>query len=255
MVLVKSPVLIGLVLVGIVVANVTYADDVRRSRNGLCHDKTSHSFGAMKHYDQYDSMTLCLAVPGSRLPKHMENASTTHSLSNITALSTFNQKRYDRDNWKHWNEGVNVNDCVNTRHETLARLAFPQTVRMSRDGCYVSAGQWYDAYSGDTFYDPRKLEIDNVIPLFYTFKHGGANWSKEKKEMFSNDPINLIAVSASLNRQKSAKGPSEWLPPNYNYRCEYLARWQQVLSKYPTIVMPASERRIVGKMARACIGK
>ncbi|MCI2285898.1 HNH endonuclease family protein [Colwellia sp. MSW7] len=221
---------------------------------GLCHDKSSHSFSMMKHYDKYASLESCLSVPGSRVPKHMANASNVE-LSSTRAIQSFSNKSYNRHNWKHWNEGQNPNDCINTRHETLVRQAVPRTVTMSRDGCFVSTGKWLDDYSGDLYVNPRDLDIDHIVPLNYAYKHGGANWSKSKKELFANDPINLIAVSASLNREKSAKGPANWLPPNHSYRCQYLARWQQVLIKYPSIVMNSAEQRTVRKMAQACISK
>jgi hypothetical protein len=36
----------------------------------------------------------------------------------------------------------------------------------------------------------------------------------------------------SLNRQEGAKGADEWLPPNYSYRCAYIARVNSVMDKY-----------------------
>jgi hypothetical protein len=245
-------VIISMVIIPSLFINSVSADEVKRSRSGLCHDKTSHSFNSMKYYDSYNSLSSCLAVPGSRLPKHMQD-SLKKKLSSKKAYDSFNQSSYNRNNWKHWNKGLNVHDCVNTRHETLARQAVSGTVRMSKDGCFVSSGKWNGMYSGDVFYDPRKMDIDHIIPLNYAFRNGGANWPKSKKEVFANDPINLIAVSASLNRQKSAMGPAQWLPPNQPYRCQYTTRWNNVLIKYPSIVMPSGEQRIFNKMKRACV--
>mgnify|MGYP000044141303 CR=1 FL=1 len=252
MLTIRTTLLSSLLIIATLVTSVVFSNEIRRSRNGLCHDKSSHSFDAMKYYDKYASLELCLSVPGSRLPKHMISSGDADSLS-AKAKKSFGQKAYDRHNWKHWNKGVDTSDCINTRHEILVKQATPGTVTMSYDGCTVTKGRWHDDYSGDLYINPRDLDIDHIIPLNYAFYHGGADWPKSKKEKFANDPINLIAVSASLNRQKSAQGPSQWMPPNHSYRCQYLARWQQVLSKYPSIVMSASEQRIVSKMANACI--
>jgi hypothetical protein len=75
--------------------------------------------------------------------------------------------------------------------------------------------------------------------------------SREHKETFANDLDNLVLVEASLNRQKGAKGFDEWLPPNHPYRCEYIARFNVVMTKYELKYIP-TEQRVVNKMVNAC---
>ncbi len=70
--------------------------------------------------------------------------------------------------------------------------------------------------------------------------------------MFANDLDNLILAKASLNRQKGAKGLTEWLPANFPYRCEYIARFNAVMAQYELSYIP-SEQRIVNRMVKACI--
>jgi hypothetical protein len=41
---------------------------------------------------------------------------------------------------------------------------------------------------------------------------------------FANDPLNLLAVAASANRQKGDGGTVTWLPANKSFRCSYAAR-------------------------------
>jgi hypothetical protein len=81
--------------------------------------------------------------------------------------------------------------------------------------------------------------------------NGGDIWSRERKALFANDIENLILAQASLNRQKGAKGPDECLPPNHQYRCEYITRFNNVMTKYDLAYIP-SEQRIVNKMVKAC---
>ena len=38
----------------------------------------------------------------------------------------------------------------------------------------------------------------------------------------------LIAVDKSENRQKSAKNPSEWMPPNISFHCGYVSIWIEI---------------------------
>ena len=76
----------------------------------------------------------------------------------------------------------------------------------------------------------RNIDIDHIIPLKWAHDHGGANWSPTKKTAFANDPENLLATTASANRQKGAKGPEAWIP--LVNRCSYGIHWQYLLTKY-----------------------
>ena len=60
-------------------------------------------------------------------------------------------------------------------------------------------------------------------------------WSRERKRAYANDlddPDTLIAVDRRLNRQKGAKDPAEWLPPNPAYQTEYVRAWVAVKLKW-----------------------
>ncbi len=140
---------------------------------------------------------------------------------------------------------------MNTRHEILkAQSVWP--VRFSPDGCYVSKGRWLDPYSGKTYTRASDLDIDHVIPLKWAHEHGGANWPVQKKEAFANDPRNLLAVDDGLNQSKGAKDPTQWMPPNQTYRCQYLSHWQQVLALYPSLEMTPKESRTFERQLAAC---
>lgn len=95
-------------------------------------------------------------------------------------------------------------------------------------------------FTGNVITDARKLDIDHVVPLKWAWEHGAASWPKAKRVKFANDPINLIAVEASLNRAKGAQGPDEWLPPNNT--CQYVLRFLRITSKYQLQVPPKIAR-------------
>jgi hypothetical protein len=69
--------------------------------------------------------------------------------------------------------------------------------------------------------------------------------------MFANDLDNLILAKASLNRQKGAEGLTEWLPPNFPYLCDYIARFNAVIVKYELFYVP-SEQRIINRIVNIC---
>lgn len=156
---------------------------------------------------------------------------------------------YNREDWPHWIDADH--DCQDTRAELLiASSKIPVKYRNEKH-CSVVAGEWYDPYSGKTWLKASDLDIDHIVPLHWAHNHGAANWTKNQKRAFANDPRNLIPVEDNLNQAKSDKGPSEWMPPNQSYRCEYLNRFTAVVSEYhlqPT----AAEQRIMDRMGRAC---
>ncbi|WP_224389046.1 HNH endonuclease family protein [Pseudonocardia sp. ICBG1293] len=101
--------------------------------------------------------------------------------------------------------GCDIRDAV------LARDLTQTTVK---NGCDVSAGTLRDPYSGQTISGPtRDLDVDHVIPLALAHRSGAHAWTDARWEAFANDPNNLRATTAQLNRSKSDHGPEHWMPP------------------------------------------
>jgi hypothetical protein len=222
---------------------------VKQSTSGICHDTSSASYNRTKKYQGFDSVAACIA-DGGRLPK-----SKTNAIDKATDEAT-DQGRdfvglYDRSDWPHWLDSDR--DCQNTRHEILIQTSKKPVSFKSDKECNVLSGEWYDPYSGDTYIVSNELDLDHIVPLKFAHGHGADKWSRERKAVFANDLANLILVQASLNRQKGAKGPDEWLPLNHQYRCEYITRFNNVMAKYDLTYIP-SELRIINKMVKACGG-
>jgi hypothetical protein len=118
-------------------------------------------------------------------------------------------------------------------------------IRLSQKTCRVLTGRWFAPYNGQIFFDSRELDIEHRVPLKYSWYRGAYKWSRARRVSFSNDPVNLFAVKKSVNCQKSADGPAEWLPPNVNFRCEYILRFQSVVRKYK-LIQSAAELQLIG---------
>jgi 5-methylcytosine-specific restriction endonuclease McrA len=229
-------------------ANATSEPLVKQSSSGICHDKSSGSFKRTKNYKPFDTIAACIDA-GGRLPKgktyQIDNA-TNEAVDEDRAFVTL----YNRSDWPHWLD--DDKDCQNTRHEILIQTSTKPVEFKTDNECNVLTGEWYDPYSGDTFTISKDLDLDHIVPLKFAHGHGADSWSRERKAMFANDLDNLILAKASLNRQKGAKGLTEWQPPNFPYRCEYIARFDAVMAKYELSYIP-SEQRIVNRMVKACV--
>tara|TARA_B100000749_G_scaffold280653_2_gene277759 strand:- start:704 stop:1432 length:729 start_codon:yes stop_codon:yes gene_type:complete len=220
---------------------------VKKSKSGICHDSSSSSYKRTKNFTPYPSLGACISS-GGRLPKgHSGNITkaTKEADSEGRAYSTL----YDRDEWPHWIDSDG--DCQNTRHEMLIATSTTAVTFTNSKECTVATGTWYDHYSGETFTSSKSLDLDHIVPLKYAHGHGGMKLSKAQRQAFANDPENLILVDLSLNRQKGAKGPMDWMPPNQPYRCKYLAKFDYVMNKYGLVYTP-SEKRVVDRMKKAC---
>jgi hypothetical protein len=142
---------------------------------------------------------------------------------------------YDRRDWRHWVD--EDGDCQDTRQEVLIASSSTEVVYADSRGCRVQSGTWVDPYTGVTYTDPSELDIDHLVALKEAHDSGGSYWPDSRKQAFANDFGNLIAVSASANRSKSNRDPLNWLPPNPESRCGFIAHWVEVKQAW-ALAMP-----------------
>ena len=162
--------------------------------------------------------------------------------------------RYDRDDWRHWTD--DDRDCQDTRQEVLVAESRSRVTYVDDRQCRVEAGRWWDPYTGAVLTDPGDLDVDHLVPLANAHRSGGWAWSEERKRLFANDlgyDAHLIAVTASANRAKGAKGPEEWRPPDESYWCEYATAWSRVKRAWDLTVTHA-EAMALREMLKTCDG-
>lgn len=128
-------------------------------------------------------------------------------------------------------------DCRNTRAEVLIQQSVVP-VHMRKSGCSVERGKWNDPYTGKTFTSAKDVDIDHMVPLAWAHYHGADAWPPQRKLAFANWPANLFAVQASVNREKGADGPLNWLPPRVEYRCEYILRFERIVETWELRMSP-----------------
>ncbi|HST64609.1 MAG TPA: HNH endonuclease family protein [Mycobacteriales bacterium] len=136
-----------------------------------------------------------------------------------------------RDFGPAWSVDVDHNGC-GTRDDILRRDL--EKVQL-RGRCTVIAGVLADPYTGQTVTFAKsaaaKVQIDHVVPLGAAWVRGARDWTQAQRERFANDPVNLLATTASANESKSDRGPAEWLP-RQAYRCAYAVQWVDVSTVY-----------------------
>ncbi|MFE9833206.1 HNH endonuclease family protein [Streptomyces halstedii] len=149
------------------------------------------------------------------------------TLSNaIAAIPDGVERRdgYKRDSFRHWID--EDGDGCNTRAEVLIDEA---TIKPDQsDRCTLSGGSWLSYYDEIEVTDPRKLDIDHVVPLAEAWDSGAYDWSAERRQAYANDlgsDRSLVAVTARSNRSKGDKDPAQWLPPAESAHCTYAADW------------------------------
>ncbi|MCT1556562.1 excalibur calcium-binding domain-containing protein [Helcobacillus massiliensis] len=158
---------------------------------------------------------------------------------------------YDRDDYQ-WRQDTDHNGC-DTRNDVLRRDLQAVILKRGTRGCVVAAGQFTDLYSGKviTFDEPSDADIDHIVALQNAHVTGAFRFGSAKRMELANDPLNLIAVDASLNRQKGSADAATWLPPNTAFRCEYVARQISVKKKYGLWVTPP-ERDAMERILTSC---
>ena len=173
-------------------------------------------------------------------------------LGDLQINDTTPQADYDRDDWgSGWSDADS--DCINTRHEVLI-LESLITVEMDPSGCKVIGGQWFDAFTGTYVDDPGSLDIDHFVPLANAHASGGWAWpAANKRDYYNNlaDPQHLIAVTASANRSKGARGPDEWKPPDSRYWCQYAYFWVGIKARWG-LTATSSEINALQTMLEGC---
>lgn len=146
-------------------------------------------------------------------------------------------------------EDVNDNGC-DTRDDVLAAQL---TSVVLQDACRVRSGTVADPYTGRALRYLRghsSVDIDHVVALGNAWQTGAQQLSAATRAAFANDPLNLLAVSASANRAKGDSDAASWLPGQRSYRCAYVARQVAVKGKYRLWTTRAENTAIALILAR-----
>ena len=177
------------------------------------------------------AITLLLPEAASAVTVKKERA--TAIIETLAVKGRAAKTGYDRSSFSHWRD-PDRNGC-DARNDILRRDLTNLVIKTDSNGCKVLGGVLADPYSGkniDFVFGASLIDIDHVVALSNAWQTGAFQFTSEIRLQFANDPLNLLAVSASLNRQKGDGDAATWLPPTKSYRCQYVARQIAVKKKY-----------------------
>lgn len=204
----------------------TAAAVIKKTSSGICHPPASSYYDRTKNYQPFDTVEACLGS-GGRLPKGMSRSRTNGDSANTTLAKA--DSGYERSKFGHgWDDSDG--DCQNSRAEALIAQSSTKVRFADERRCRVVTGRWISPFTGKVIQNASDIDIDHVVPLKWAWDHGANAWSRAKREKFANDPVNLWSVELSLNRQKGAQGPEDWLPPAG--RCQYVSRFVRLVKVY-----------------------
>ena len=199
-------------------------------------------------------LSLLLSV----IPLQTNAAPKDDALTVLNSLSVKGRAAktgYARTQFPAWSD-LNRNGC-DTRNEILSRDLTAVVFKDGTRDCKVISGSLLDPYSGKviTFSSTKStIDIDHVVALSNAWQTGAAYFDKSKREEIANDPLNLLAVDYSLNRQKGDGDAATWLPPLKSYRCDYVARQIAVKAKY-ALWVTSPEKVAMLNILEKCVGQ
>ena len=192
------------------------------------------------------------------IPLQVSAAPSDDALTVLNSLSVKGRAAktgYTRAQFTHWSD-LDRNGC-DARNDTLKRDLTEVIYKAGTRDCKVISGLLLDPFSGKiiTFSSSKStIDIDHVVALSNAWQTGAAYFDKTKRQLIANDPLNLLAVDYSLNRQKGDGDAATWLPPLKSYRCDYVARQIAVKAKY-ALWVTSPEKEAIVKILEKCVGQ
>ena len=168
--------------------------------------------------------------------------SAVSALAALTTADPASSAGYSRDQFgQKWSDDVAVdgghNGC-DQRSDVLRRDLVDVTIKPDTRGCVPLTGTLHDPYTDETISFVRgattsdDVQIEHVVALAAAWRSGAQLLTAERRQDLANDPLELLAVGAKVNQDKSDQDASEWMPPAVGYRCPYVARQIAIKTKY-----------------------
>ncbi|MFC4035133.1 HNH endonuclease family protein [Streptomyces polygonati] len=190
------------------------------------------------------------AVPRVITPAALQEPSPADTarteLAQLTVAEPHSMAGYSRAKLPHW---ITQHGACDTREVVLQRDG--QDVKQD-DQCRAISGTWTSPYDSKEITSASMIDIDHVVPLAAGWRAGADEWTTDQRRAFANDLTRpqLIAVSASSNRQKGDQPPDQWRPQR-SYWCTYSRAWIDVKDFY-NLNVTGAEMDALAEMLDTC---
>ena len=220
---------------------------------GVLTFKTAPSYSQKREYEVIVNVNDGSSIDSETLSVFIDEVCTDTLIGYNVCLGAESDggQNYDRDGmyptWDDWD-----NDCQSNRHEVLIDESTTAVTYTSATNCSVATGRWYDPYDNRYFSSASEVQIDHFIPLFEAHNSGAWRWSSLRKRIFANTlnvPEQLIAVGGDSNSSKGSSDPSEWMPSNSDYHCNYIDSWVKIKSIYRLDINTTEKNAIESEFA------
>ena len=112
-------------------------------------------------------------------------------------------------------------------------------IELDEDDCTVESGVLEKGpFTGDRIEFERgpetsgDIHIEHIVAVSDAWQKGAQQLSEEERHDFFNDPLNLIAIDGPINIEKGDSDAGDWMPPNKDYHCRYIARQIAIKREY-----------------------
>jgi hypothetical protein len=205
--------------------------------------------------DAVPTPSATLIVPGPEAPAQSSEAAAALAALDAIPVASERASGYERDAFGSGWLDTDHNGC-DTRNDILARDLRDERFRAD-SVCVVVSGVLDDPYTATVIAFVRgvgtsdDVQIDHLVPLSWAWGYGANTWTGDHRESFANDPDNLRAVEGSANMSKGDSGPSEWLPANAAFRCDYVESFVEVVADY-RLSIPDADRIAIRAVLAGC---
>lgn len=178
-------------------------------------------------------------------PPHIVAGAVSALLNRIPVAEPDGAAGYSPE--KFTTSAVNAKGCSPSQ-AAFARDLLNETV--AADGCTPTGGTLLDPYTGHPLdaSKPGAFTAGYIVNPAWAWGEGAAAWDNDARTKFAGDQANLATVDPATDEVKAGFGPSEWMPSNSAFRCDYVARYVWVLTEYNLSIPQADAASIKGTL-------
>jgi hypothetical protein len=135
------------------------------------------------------------------------------------------------DHFGRWVNDPTDDSCFNTRGMVLERDSQTNVSVSPNNHCKIEGGLWHDPYTNKKIRIANDIQIDHVVPLKNAYMSGAFKWDNRTRCLYANylgNDYHLLSVDGHENMSKGDRSPVDYMPPQKEYRCEYLKTWLKI---------------------------